>query len=433
MTTSWRSSAIEGRRRMPTQPVSEKGPHESLSIAHVLAPNTTGGLESVVLALAVGQLHSGHTVRVIAVETLGTDSSSFTSTLAAAGIEVLRLRVRGRGYLRERTAVAALCRRFRPDVVHTHGYRPDVVDGPAIRRLGIATVSTIHGLTNHESLKGRFLHWLQARALRYYDAVAVVSRPLVQAYAERGISPDRLHCVPNGWGGTVPLERGAARASLGLHEHDLVIGWIGRLSAEKGADVFIEAMARVARRHASESPLKAVIIGDGPERESLREQARAVGLADLQIEWLGVVPGAGRLAAAFDVFVLSSRSEGTPIALLEAMAAGAPVVATSVGGVPDVVTRAEALLVPPDEPLALAAAIDDSLRHRPAALARAAAARQRLATEYDLGLWLSRYERVYRSARGDLAAVAKPELMRSEISLAQPSSDDPIELPTRGY
>ena len=433
MTASWLSPATEGKQRVTARLRSDQALHGPLSIAHVLAPNGAGGLESVVLALAIGQSRSGQTVRVIAVETPGADIASFNSTLEAAGIEVLRVRVRGRAYLEERAAVVALCRHVAPDIVHTHGYRPDVVDGPAIRRLGIATVSTIHGLTNHENLKGRFFHWLQARALRRYDAVAVVSRPLVQAYAERGISADRLHCVPNGWGGPPPLERDAARRSLGIDEHDVVVGWIGRLSAEKGADVFINAMARVARRHASESQLKAVVIGDGPERESLRERARLLGLTDQQIDWLGVVTGAGRLAAAFDVFVLSSRSEGTPIVLLEAMAAGTPVVATSVGGVPDVVTRAEALLVPPDEPLALAAAIDDSLRHRPAAHARAAAARQRLAAEYDLGLWLSRYEEVYREARREPATAATPELLPDDSALRHAGNTEVIDIAMRKH
>jgi glycosyltransferase involved in cell wall biosynthesis len=385
---------------------------------HVLAPNAAGGLESVVLALAIGQTRCGHSVSVIAVETPGVDSSVFTATLEAAGVEVFRVVVRGRGYLKERAAVTALCRRIRPDAVHTHGYRPDVVDGPAIKRLGIMTVSTIHGLTNHESLKGRFLHWLQSRALRAYDAVVVVSRPLVQAYAERGISPSRLHWVPNGWGGPPPYERAESRSSLGLGEQDLAVGWIGRLSVEKGADVFVEAMARVARRHAGES-LKAIIIGDGPERETLRARARSLGLID-NVEWLGSVAGAGRLAAAFDVFVLSSRSEGTPIALLEAMAAGAPVVATSVGGVPDVVTRVEALLVPPDDPRALAAAIDDSLRHPAAAHRRAAAARRRLATECDLALWLARYETLYRALHHDRRVVATPDRVRGEGPVPQP-------------
>jgi glycosyltransferase involved in cell wall biosynthesis len=404
---------------------------KTLSIVHVLAPNSVGGLETVVLALAIGQARSGHTVRVIAVETPGADTSTFTSTLDQAGVEVLKIPVRGRGYLVERAAVAAICRRIRPDVVHTHGYRPDVVDGPAIKRLGIATVSTIHGLTNHQNLKGRFFHWLQARALRGYDAVVVVSRPLVGAYTERGITPNRIHCVPNGWGGPTPFSREEARASLGIGQHELAVGWIGRLSIEKGADVFIDAMAHVARRRAGEGPLKTIVIGDGPERQALCARADSLGLTGHQLQWLGVVTGAGRLAAAFDVIVLSSRSEGTPIALLEAMAAGAPVVATSVGGVPDVVGSGEALLVPPDEPRALAAAIEDTLRHRADACVRATAARERLKTEYDLSRWLSRYDRLYRALRRDSEALARAEVLRPERSRPQSTGDEPADFAMR--
>jgi len=429
VTASWLSPATQRKQSRSAAPaLSAHALRAPLSIVHVLAPNAVGGLESVVLALAIGQARSGHMVRVIAVETPGADCRSFASLLEAGGVEVLRVVVRGRGYLAERAAVAALCRRIQPEVVHTHGYRPDVVDGPAIKRLGIATVSTIHGLTNHENLKGRLFHWLQARALRGYDAVVVVSRPLIHAYRERGISSNRLHCVPNGWGGPPPQTRDEARNTLGIGEHELTVGWIGRLSAEKGADVFVDAMARVARRYAGESQPKAIIIGDGPERESLRARAESLGLTE-QIEWRGVVKGAGRLAAAFDVLVLSSRSEGTPIALLEAMAAGTPIVATSVGGVPDVITGVEALLVPPDEPRALAAAIDDSLRHRADAYARAAAARHRLATECDLAGWLSRYEQLYRAVRRSPPTAAAQE----SAPVAQPAGDAPIDFAMRKY
>ena len=111
---------------------------------------------------------------------------------------------------------------------------------------------------------------------------------------------------------------------------------------------------------------------------------------------LGQIADAARLIPAFDVLVLSSRTEGTPIVLFEAMAARVPVVATAVGGVPDVVGEREALLVPPDRPDALARAIA-SVREDPgSARARAAAAATRLATEYAVGPWVERYAAVYR-------------------------------------
>jgi glycosyltransferase involved in cell wall biosynthesis len=138
------------------------------------------------------------------------------------------------------------------------------------------------------------------------------------------------------------------------------------------------------------------MLGDGPLASALRARAAAAGIAD-RVTWHGVVPDAGRLLSAFEVFVLSSRTEGTPIVLFEAMAAEVPVVATVVGGVPDVVSGTEALLVPPDDPAALAAAVSAVLRDPASARHRALAAGRRLAEEYNVGPWLERYESLYHT------------------------------------
>ncbi len=103
---------------------------------------------------------------------------------------------------------------------------------------------------------------------------------------------------------------------------------------------------------------------------------------------------------AFDVFALSSRTEGVPIVLFEAIAAGVPVVATRVGGIPEVVGEAEAVLVPTEAPAALAAAIRQVLDHPSDAAARLRAARARVAAEFDPERWLDRYESLYRELRG---------------------------------
>src|SRR5438128_119439 len=108
---------------------------------------------------------------------------------------------------------------------------------------------------------------------------------------------------------------------------------------------------------------------------------------------------AGRLLRAFDVFALTSRTEGTPVALFEAMAAEVPIVAAGVGGVPDVVSTGEALIIPPEDPRAVATALREVFRNRAAARRRACAARERLEREFGLALWLQRYEAVYRAVR----------------------------------
>jgi glycosyltransferase involved in cell wall biosynthesis len=110
---------------------------------------------------------------------------------------------------------------------------------------------------------------------------------------------------------------------------------------------------------------------------------------------MGQVNDAPRLYRGFDLFVLSSRTEGTPIALFEVMDAEIPVVATAVGGVPAVVSSAEAVLIPPEDPRALAQAIRSTYDGRAPARARAAAARLRLRTQYAVGPWLDRYDRLY--------------------------------------
>ena len=115
-----------------------------------------------------------------------------------------------------------------------------------------------------------------------------------------------------------------------------------------------------------------------------------------RVLWLGAVPDAARYFAAFDLFVMSSRTEGLPMVMLEAMAAGTPIVTTSVGGIPDLVSPAEGVLVPPEDPKALAAAIRTALDDREAAAARSRAAQLRQRTEFDVGPWSARYESIYR-------------------------------------
>jgi glycosyltransferase involved in cell wall biosynthesis len=165
---------------------------------------------------------------------------------------------------------------------------------------------------------------------------------------------------------------------------------VGRLSHEKGPDVLLEALP-----HLRDLPLVVSIVGNGAEQGHLRARASHLGLNG-RIFWHGVELDAGRLFAAFDVFVLSSRSEGTPIALFEAMAAGVPVVATRVGGVPDVVSPADAVLLPPDDPIALAAEIRAVYQRPAAAQPRVRAARARLERDFSIGPWLDRYDAIYR-------------------------------------
>jgi glycosyltransferase involved in cell wall biosynthesis len=369
-----------------------------LTILHVAAPARVGGLERVVRSLCAGHRARGHRVHLLAVVDPGEADHPIVAPLAEAGVEVRVLEVAARGYLRERAVMRELCGSIHPDVVHTHGYRPDLVDGSVARSLGIATVATVHGFIRG-SLKGRLYEWLQRRSYRRFDAVAAVSRPQVEELAAAGVPQARIHHVPNAWAvHAPPLPPAEARARLGVPEGVFHVGWVGRLGREKGADVLLDALALLR-----DFPLVASVVGAGREEAALRAQAEALGIAD-RVRWHGLVAEAGPLFSAFDAFVLSSRTEGTPIALFEAMEAGAPVVATAVGGVPDVVSPAEALLVPPEDPARLAEALRAVRGDPAAAAARARAAGTRLRAEFGADPWLNRYEEIYRQVQRQTVA-----------------------------
>ena len=360
----------------------------------MVAPGAFGGLERVVQLLSAGLGTLGHEVNVAGVASPGDEAANraFLAPLSTAGVQTHALVVPGR--LAERAAIAELCRKVRPDVVHTHGYRPDVLDAGVARRLGIPVVSTVHGYTAG-GWRNRLYLWVQSRALKRFDAVVAVSQPLVSRLQGAGIPATRIHEVPNAWGSngdaTPPLDRREARGVLGLDPDAFVVGWVGRLSHEKGADVLLDALS-----YLKDLPLVVSIVGDGAERRPLAARAQGLGLNG-RLHWHGAKPDAGRLFSAFDVFVLSSRLEGTPIVLFEAMAAGVPIIASAVGGVPHVVSPDEAMLLPPERPQALANEIRAVYRSADAARRRARAARVRLESAYSIGPWLERYQAIYRS------------------------------------
>ena len=356
---------------------------DTLRLMYVLAPAPAGGLESVVRSLARGFAGRGHRVVLGAVVAGDAGRHPFILAARADGLDVRVIEVPGRAYLRERRLVAALIEELRPSVVHTHGYRPDLVDDGVAAQRRIPIVTTIHGFTGG-GLRNRFYESLQRRRARDFDAVVAVSRPLEALLRQAGVRPERLHLIPNAWSGDPPIARAEARQTLGLPAQDIVLGWVGRLSREKGLDVLIEALPSLP------PGLWLSVVGEGPERGRLEELAVRLKVSS-RIRWHGLVPHAGRFLAGFDLVVLSSRTEGTPMVVFEALAAGVPVVATAVGGVPDAVADSDVTLVASESPVALAAGIHASLTG-----GRPLGATARPALEVAQRRWIDRHEELYR-------------------------------------
>jgi glycosyltransferase involved in cell wall biosynthesis len=239
--------------------------------------------------------------------------------------------------------------------------------------------------------KGAVYEWIQRRNYRRFDAVVAVSGALHRTTLSDGVPGDRLHLVPNAWGGLLsPLSRSEARRLLDLEEAGPVLGWVGRMIPVKGGDVFIQALRRLRTPRPT-----VVMIGHGSEEGALRRSAQQEGIGE-SVRFYPQITDAARYFSAFDAFVLSSRSEGLPLVLLEAMAAGVPIIATRVGGVPEVVSDQEAVLVPSDDPDALAEGIRATIEDPASARRRVELSTEKLRSSFAFDPWLDRYEEIYQ-------------------------------------
>jgi glycosyltransferase involved in cell wall biosynthesis len=365
-----------------------------LGVLHLLAPAPFGGLETVVRHLARAQAEAGARIQVAAILPPSPDQPHpFVAAARAEGIDVHTLAVPDRSYLRERRLVARLIRELEPDIVHTHGYRPDILDAPVARRAGVATVTTAHGFTGN-TLKNRFYEWTQCRAFRRFDAVIAVANGVRKRLLRSGVPEERIHVVPNAHAAPIPpLPRQHACTELGLPpEGPPVIGWVGRVGPEKGPDTMIRALAEPAL-----SEVHLCVVGEGRSVDACRSLAAELRVGD-RVRWSGRVDEAGRLMAAFDVLCLSSRTEGTPMVLFEADGAGVVVVATAVGGVPQVLGDGWNL-VPPEDAPALATALAHALYDPDAANEARERATRRIRTEFDARSWARRHLEIYQRVR----------------------------------
>lgn len=345
--------------------------------------------------LSVALHEHGHRVTVLAVLDEGTDPENhpFVAALRSEDVEVRSVTLPPRSYGAEARAIREAVRDSRAAIVHSHGYRTDVVAALSRAVPGGSLVSTAHGYTGG-GRKNRLYERLQASAWRRFDAVIAVSEPLVQELHRRGLDPRRVRLIPNAWRGDADsMNRPEARGRLGIDSDATVIGWVGRISPEKGPDLALDAFSRLAAREGVGAQLH--FIGEGRRRPELESRAAALGLAE-RVHWHGAVTGAARLFPAFDVLLLSSHTEGTPMVMFEAMAASIPIVATSVGGVPDVLGPDGGWLVPPGSADALADALGEALDSRTESRSRAGRATARLRTKYAVGPWVDAHVALYR-------------------------------------
>jgi L-malate glycosyltransferase len=287
-----------------------------------------------------------------------------------------------------------LMRRERVDVVHTHLWTSSLWGRLAALLAGVPVrVVTEHNIDTWR----RGPHFLADRLLaRFTHHFIFVSREVEVFYQQRlGLAPSRGRVVLNGVDVAAlqaRVDAAAVRARMGLPRDAVVAGVVGRLEERKGHRHFLEAMKTLV---AEDPRLRGLVVGEGRERAALETQRIESGL-DGRMSVIGYWPSLAEALAAIDVFVLPSLMEGHPLAILEAMAAGKPVVATRVGGNPEAVQDGETgLLVPPGDPDALGQAITTLVRDPDRARAMGQEGRRRVERLFSLEASIRANQEVY--------------------------------------
>jgi glycosyltransferase involved in cell wall biosynthesis len=323
----------------------DQGLGPSPRVLHVVESLEVGGLERLVADLVV--LRGVETTSVACLETVG----AFGEMLRQQGVEVKLIGIQS-GILSTFRVLANHVRAVGPQIIHCHNMKAHLYGGACARLAGeIPVVLTKHGNSPPGTGKtGPANRWLARRT-----QVIAVSEDVKESmskwigngryavrYIPNGISLEPFHGLPN---------RAAARAHFQWSQEEFLIGIVARLASSKGHRCLLQAFALFRRDRPS---ARLLIVGDGVMRETIRTLASDLGIADA-VSLLGERPDVPVILAALDLFVLPSEHEGMPVTVLEAMAAGLPVVASTVGGIPQVVVNGQTgILIPPRDPARLA-------------------------------------------------------------------------------
>lgn len=385
-------------------------PRRVHSVLHVVDSLETGGLERVVVDLAIAQRDHGHRVAVFSL----TDTAGLGPELEAAGIPVIAGGKRAGFDLRLLSRLRGAVDAQGADIVHSHNFVPSYQAALAIAawlRARAVLVNTCHNMGGR--LARPRLRLLYRLSLARTARVAGVGRQVAEHLVASRLAPaGRVSAVRNG----VPLppaatatSRSQARAALGLPADALVVACVGRLVPLKNHRLLLDQVQELA---AAFPRLHVVLLGDGPEREALERQALSLGIAQ-RILFAGTRRDVSTLLPGIDVFALPSLTEGLSIALLEACAAGLPVVASAVGGNPEIVRHGQTgLLVPVDDGDALRAALLRILGDRPLRHALGLAARDWVTAHASIDAMRRSYDRLYADALAGTRHDVTPDPVR---------------------
>lgn len=403
-----------------------------VKLLHVVGDSRFGGAARIILRLGQEARAEGWQVDVLTTDPVFQQAARQYG-LGLVKVDVIRRDIRPLWDLAGLYRLRDLLRREPYEIVHTHTSKAGFVGRLAARLAGVPViVHTAHGFAFHErsSVSARlFYSALERIASRWCDQIVSVSEFHRSWALELGIcKPFKIVAIPNGIADvrSPKIAPAELRRRLGVREGNLFILSMARLAADKGLEYLVEA-ATILKR--TERRFQVVIAGDGPARGRLHGLARDLGIAD-RVIFLGFREDVDDLLAACDLVVLPSLREGLSIALLEAMAAGKPIIATSIGSHLELASQADmARLVPPADANAICAAVLRVARD-PALMARlGTSARTLFERRYTEDRMLNSYRQLYF----DLLKLKCPPQPRAATLESVPGADSTQECVNHGY
>jgi glycosyltransferase involved in cell wall biosynthesis len=367
-------------------------------VCHLIHELGPGGAEHVLVDLARVAPAAGIEMRVLSLMPLG--DHRYPQILRDLGVGVDSLELPSRWDPRGLRRAVRLLRPDPPDLLHSHLKHADLVAAYAAPRLGVPLVSTLHLVEDEVGRVGRLKRDLGAwarrrRAVRTIAVSEAVRHWYLSAFPG---NPDRVVIIPNGIPAPDPVpaeRRGQLRAELGAAEGTLLAATVAIFREGKGHDDLLDAA-----RLLEDLPIRFVLAGSGPEESRLRARVEAAGLAG-RVVFAGFREDVGPLLAAADLVVHPSHADALPTALIHALAAGVPAVATRVGGIPEIVGDDAGVLVPPSEPAALAAAVRDLAGDPGRRRQMGEAARARFTARFEGTAWARRLSALYSEVLGE--------------------------------
>lgn len=366
-----------------------------MKILHIIDSGGLYGAETVLLHLMAEQVRMGLQPILASIGAPGISEKPLEVETRQRGFAVIPFRMRSGPNWAGALSILRYARQEQINVLHSHGYKGNILFGLLPKGIrGLPLVSTLHGWTSVSGLSRlRLYEWLETISLRFVDRVVLVNEAMRTHPRLVGLSSKKLTVVENG----IQEKRESGVLQPAIREfcrRRYTIGAIGRLSPEKGFDILLDTLADLL---AADNDIQLVILGEGQQRSRLEEKVRKLQLED-RVLLPGFIAEAQNYLPLFNAFVISSLTEGLPMVLLEAMAAGTPIAATSVGGIPQALGEGQGgCLVKAGEVESLKQAMMSIMRDVQTAEKRAAWAARCVREKYSCHAMAEKYRNIYQA------------------------------------